>query len=196
MNLFAVGTQSTRVESTRRRDVDTMTTAKYEKKLAEYREILERYKNCILEYAGKLEGFDRRTIDNQLSIVQTALDLTYIKEQGDKTMEVLEDMRTLQASKVLMQMENLTAAIVDTNYKLEGLDKDVVNRLYEIVAELQKQTIYQYRELQTGLVDHINRVEKKVKGSKAMIGFLLFLSILEFGGLAFIILYLLEIISF
>ena len=196
MNLFSSGTQGTREASIRRRDVGIVATVKYEKKLSEYRDTLENFKKCILEYASKLEGFDKRTIDNQLAIVQTALDLTYIKEQGDKTMDMLEDMSISQSSKVIIQIENLMAAIIDTNYKIEGLDKDVINRLYAIVSELQKQSMNQYKEMQIGFTEQINRVEKKVKSSKAVILFLLFLNFIGLGGIAFIILYLLEIIAF
>jgi hypothetical protein len=180
----------------RRRDDQTEATASYERKLAKYRDTLENYKRCILEYSDKLDGFDRRSMEHQLSIVQTALDLTYIKEQGDKSIELLEDMKTGQISKTLASLESLTAAMVNTNYQLEGMDKNVVNRLSELLLELQKQSNYQNKQLQTELLDDIERLKKSVKKGHALLWFVLVFNVLGLSALAFLVLYIMEIIPF
>ena len=182
--------------SVKKREGSSEATASYEKKLAEYRDTLENYKKCILEYSSKLDGFDRRTMDNQLSIVQTALDLTYLKEQGDKTAELLQDMKEGSMNKTLLQLESLVTAIVDTNYKLEGLDRNVVNRLSELLLELQKQTVYHNKELQSELVERIENLHKTVKTGKVLLGFIMVFNILALSALAFLVLYIMDFLPY
>ncbi|MDF2943140.1 MAG: hypothetical protein K0S01_1998 [Herbinix sp.] len=180
----------------KKRDGSIESAALYERKLLEYRDTLENYKKCILEYSGKLEGYDRRTVDNQLSIVQTALDLTYIKEQGERTVDLLEDLKDGHLTKSLIQLEGLITAMVDTNYKLEGLDKNVVNRLSEMLLELQKQTVAQNKQLQSELITGIEKLTKTVKKGHTLLWFLIIFNILGLSGLAFLVLYIMEIIPF
>jgi hypothetical protein len=172
----------------------------YEQKLAEYRDALESYKRCILEYSDKLNNYDRRTVDNQLSIVQTALDITYLKEQGDKSVELLEDMKAVQLNSIISNLDSLIKAIVDTNYKVDGLDKNVVNRLSELMIELQKQILQQDKQLsaqlQSQLTADIEALSRNVKRNQALLWFLFAFSLLGMSGLAFMILYILEIIPF
>lgn len=178
----------------RKRDDQGEATAHYARKLSEYREALEIYRKCILEYSQKLEGYDRRSIDNQLSIVQTALDLTYIKEQEDKIFESLEEMKQGTFAKTLSQMESLLSAILDTNYKLDALDTNVVNRLSELLLELQKQTMLQTKQMETEVAANLEKLTKSVKKGHGLLWFLVVFNILGLGGLAFVILYVLEII--
>jgi hypothetical protein len=180
----------------KRRDSSAEAAALYERKLADYRDTLESYKRCILEYSGKLEGYDKRSIDNQLSIVQTALDLTYIKEQGDKTYDLLEEMKEGPMNKSLLQLESLITTLVDTNYKLEGLDKNVVNRLSELLLELQKQTVYQNKQLQTELLERVEQLTKSVKKGHSLLWFVIVFNLLGLSALAFLVLYIMEIIPF
>jgi chromosome segregation ATPase len=194
----------------KRKEESTEAAALYERKLAEYRDALENYKRCILEYSGKLDGYDKRSMDNQLSIVQTALDMTYLKEQGDKTAELLndvnrlasetsrqlEDMMTGPVAKTSASMESLAASILQTNYKLEGLDKNVVNRLSELLLELQKQVMYQNKQLQAEAMDSIDRLTHTVKKGHAILWFVLAFNLLGLSALAFLILYIMEIIPF
>ncbi len=180
----------------KKREGSTESAALYERKLAEYRDTLENYKRCILDYSGKLEGYDRRTVDNQLSIVQTALDLTYLKEQGDRTIDFLADLKEGPIANTLIQLENLISTIVETNYKLEGLDKNVVNRLSELLLELQKQSIFQNKQLQTELVTSVENLTKSVRKGHILLWFMLIFNILGLSGLAFLVLYTLEIIPF
>jgi hypothetical protein len=180
----------------KRRDSSAEAAALYERKLADYRDTLENYKRCILEYSGKLEGYDKRSIDNQLSIVQTALDLTYIKEQGDKTYDLLEEMKEGPMNKSLLQLESLITTLVDTNYKLEGLDKNVVNRLSELLIELQKQSVYQNKQLQTELLERVENLTKSVKKGHTLLWFVIIFNLLGLSALAFLVLYIMEIIPF
>lgn len=171
-------------------------TAYYEKKLAEYRDVLENYRRCISQYSGKLDSYDKRGLDNQLSMVQSAIDITYLKEQTDKTVELLEDMKAGPVSSMQSTLQNLVTAMLDTNYKLEGLDKNVVNRLSELLFELQKQAINQNRQLQLEMSNEIEQLNLKVRRNHTLLWFLFIFNILGLSGLAFMILYVMEIIPF
>ncbi len=181
---------------TRKKDESSDMTAFFEIKLAEYRDALEKYRKCILEYSGKLDNYDKRYLDNQLSMVQSAIDITYLKEQTDRTAEQLSELKEGPINQVLSTLQNLVSAILDTNYKLEGLDKNVVNRLSELLLELQKQTMNQSRQLQLELTREIEQLNKKLRKNNTLLGLLIVFSILGLSGLAFIILYVMEIIPF
>jgi hypothetical protein len=194
----------------RKKDDTIQAAALYERTLAEYRETLESYRKGILEYLGKLEDYDKRSMDNQLSIVQTALDMTYIKEQADKTADMtdtltrqldtfgnrLEELKTGPVSKTLAGLESLSTLTADTNYKVEALDKNVVNRLSELLLELQKQTIYQNKQLQTEVLTSVDKLSQSVKKSHTLLWFLIAFNILGLSALAFMVLYIMEIIPF
>ena len=180
----------------KKRDGSSEATVLYERKLADYRDTLKYYKRCILEYSSKLEGYDKRTIDNQLSIVNTALDLTYIKEQGDKTYDFLKDMTEGSINKSLLQLESLITTLVDTNYKLEGLDKNVVNRLSELFLELQKQSVNQNKQLQEELIAEVEKLSKSVKKGHALLWFVIVFNLIGLSGLAFLVLYVMDMIPF
>lgn len=162
----------------------------------EYRNVLDSYKKCILKYSDKLDDYEKKAIDSQLSTVQTAMDLTYLKEIGDKMVETLSEIKDGPSSKTLTELEGLTASLVEANYKLEGLDKNVVNRLSEMLEELQKQSVFQNKQIQTELFTSIEGLTKSVKKGRALTGFLFFFNILSLSGIVFLILYILEIIPF
>jgi len=171
-------------------------TALYEQKLEKYRDMLENYKKCLVDYSGKLDGYEGRTVDNQLSIVQTALDLTYMKEQSDNIMEALSKSKEDPENKAQTQLEGLTAAMIDVNYKLDGLDKNVVNRLSDFLTELQKQSVFQNKQLQTELFTSIEGLTKSVKRGHGLLWFLMIFNLISLSGIAFLVLYILEIIPF
>lgn len=198
MNLLPFGMSSPRNTGIKIKSVHAQSeaTAKYEQKLAEYRDTLEKYKKYMLEFSNKLEGYDKRSMDNQRSIVQTSLDLTYIKEQSDAIMKNIEKMKPEDSNKVLLQIDNLMDTIIETNFKLEGLDKNVVNRISEILLELHKQVMYQNEELQSELADSIVDLSKSMKRQKPLLWFSLCFNVISFGGIVFLVLYLMEIISF
>lgn len=196
MNRLPFGLSVKKEPEPKKTEVQSESTMKYEQKLAEYRDTLESYKKGILEYLGRLDDYDKLSLDNQISIVQSALDLRNLKEQGDKTMELIDDMRTGKLNKALTQLEDLMATIVETNYKLEGMDKNVVSRLSDLVLELQKQTLYQNKQQQAETVANLDKLSKTVKSSKPMLWLLIALNLIGLGGVTFLILYMLEIISF
>jgi hypothetical protein len=184
---------------------------RYEQKLTEYEAALEKSLSCMEHYAGKLEELSRRPAEkpeNQLSLVQAAVDLTYIKEQGKELRSLLEELRDsinsgnleqftkvlAQGNKSAEQQESLLTTLIDTNYKLEGLDKNVVNRLTDVQVELQKQTLFQYKQNQTELQAHLDILTKSVKRNKLLLWLVFIFQFLGLGALTFIILYLLEII--
>lgn len=196
---------------------DESATVHYERKLAEYRDILESYRRCILEYSRKLDGYDRRTKDNQLSIVQTALDLTYLKEQGDKTIEILENIKLDPINNSLNNLDAISTTLTDSSYKidvlgrsldnmmksmnsldssLEGIDRNVVNRISELLLELQKQTVYQNKLLNTDMVNNIDKLSKSVKKGHVLLWFILIFNLFGLSAIAFIVMYYLEIIPF
>lgn len=203
MNL-PFGLPAIRDASGKRKDDTSEIAAYYERKLSEYRDVLEKYKNILFEYASRLDGYDKRSLDNQLSIVQTALDLTYLKEQGDRITEqgekleaLLKDMKTgAPDSELESNIESLATSILDTNYKLDGLDKNVVNRLSELLIELQKQSVYQNRQLQSELASDVDRLKRSVRRGHVLNWFLFLLSLLSLSGIVVTGLYVMEIIPF
>ncbi len=183
----------------------------YERRMAEYRDTLERYKKCLFDNINRLDSYDKRSMDNQLSIVQTALDLTYLKEQGDQMIELLEEQRKVipedkgletinniseTLHNVSSNLESLATSLLDANYKLDGLDKNVVNRLSELMMELQKQSLYQNRQLQADMTSDFERLTKSVKRGHVLLWFLFILSLFSLSGIVFIGLYIMEIIPF
>lgn len=182
----------------------------WEHKLAEYRETLEYYKNCLLDYYSKLKEYDKKAKDNQLALVQAALDLTYMKEQdekmleilaqiqvagsGNKTLEFLKELKEGPIDTTLHQLEGIVAAIIDTNLKLEGLDKNVVSRLSELMLELQRQSSYETKQLQMELMGELATMKKSIRRSNALLGFVIAFNIIAVSALAFLILYTLKII--
>lgn len=101
-----------------------------------------------------------------------------------------------QGRKTLDNMESLMTTIIGTNYKLEELDKNLMNSLSTKLPELEEQLIYQIKEENAGLKESVNKLHKKAKGNRGLLWFLLILQFIGFGALAFIILYLLDFIYF
>ncbi len=172
----------------RKKDETTEAAALYERKLREYRDTLEIYKNCIEEYSGKLEIIDKKTLEEQLSLVQTALDITYLKEQSDRSFEMIEEMKQETLTKFQTTLEGLTTAVLDANYKLEGLDKNAVNRLSEFMMEMQKQSAGQSKQWKQELQEELEIVHDKVKKNHSLVIFLIVLNVLGLSGIAFLVL--------
>ena len=183
-----------------------------EQMLIEYRDTLEYYKKCVLEYYCKLQEYDSKVKDHQLTLVQAALDLTYIKEQdakilehlaknqseasGNKTLEFLKELKDGPIEKTLHQLERIVADIIETNYKLDGMDKNVVNRMSELMMELQNQNSYLTRQLQMEVIPEIKTLPRFVNISRTLLRLVVFFNIIVVSALAFIILYTLKIIPF
>lgn len=203
MNL-PFGLPAIRETSGKRKDDTSEIAAYYDRKLAEYKDVLEKYKNILFEYASRLDGYDKRSMDNQLSIVQTALDLTYLKEQGDRIADQGEKLEALikelkesnPESGLASGMENLATSVLDANNKLDGLDKNVVNRLSELLIELQKQSVYQSRQLQSEMAADVDRLKKAVRRGHTLNWVLFLFSVLSVSGIVVIGLYIMDIIPF
>lgn len=193
MSMFPFPTVTTRSSNLKKRENDT---EKHQNRLAEHKRTLEEYRKYISEYSDKIADFDKKAIENQISIIQTALDLIYIKEQGNKTIELIEELKTLQQNKNQEYLDNLMAAIVDTNYKLEGLDQTVANRVTDMLLELQKQAVMQQRQAQFELSVSVDKLTGSVKRAKALSWFVLIFNLIGLTGIAFIILYLFDMIPF
>jgi|GEM_PF-2272776 hypothetical protein len=190
------GLTVTRDSAARKREESAHTSGQYEQKLAEYREALENYKDCILAYSGKLDSYEKRSLDNQLSIVQTALDISYLKDKGDRSIELLEELKTEQMNKTLANLEHLITTVLDTNYKMDGLDQNVVNRLSEYMQELQKQEFVQNQQHHEELEKDMGILNRKVRKSNALLWFLFVFNLVSLAGLAFMILYIMELLPF
>lgn len=189
--------------ATKKKEVTVRTDVLLEKRLEDYRDTLEHYKNFILEYSNKIISQGKSTSDNQLINEQTTMDITYLKEQEDKVVNLLNDLiRSLQEIKTeaiiksLSSTESMSASLADMSLKLESLDKNVVNRLSELLLELQKQTFYQNNKNQTELVSYLDNLTLKVKKGHSFLWVLFTLNIFGLGVLAFLALYVLGILPF
>lgn len=208
MSMFSFGLSGNKESQGKKRNGEYKSMARYEQKLSEYRDTLERYKKCILEYAGKFDGIDKKSMENQLSAAQMEADLVCVRDLGERIAGILDEFITVsadhnkdkddrllaQGDKVLGQLENLMATVIETNYKMDGVDKNVVSRLSEILLELQKQTLFQYKQNLTEIQSRMDSLTKSVKRGRVWVILSFILQLLGLSALAFIILYLLEII--
>ncbi len=168
----------------------------YEHKLAEYRDALEYYKKWLLEYARSMEGTQRPAKDSSLTDIQTVLDLTYLKEQGEKNLERMEELNQGALDRLLSELEFIKVNLADADSQLESLDRNVVNRLSELLIELQKQMNLQNKEYQADLVTKVELLQERVKKGQALLWFLLITNLIGVSGIAFIVLYILELLPF
>ena len=130
------------------------------------------------------------------------LRLSQIKNQNEELLLILRDIKQKetgwpqdksdellnQGTKALDQMESLLTAIIETNYKLEEMDKSLFNNITS--------SIYQIREEQAALKESNLKVQKKVKGNRGFLWMVFILQFISLGGIGFIILYLLDYIYF
>jgi hypothetical protein len=188
----------------KKKDGTAEVVAHYDHKLAEYSKILEYYRECLLEYSSKLNVFDKKSMGNQLSAVQGALDITYLREQGEKTFELIEEMKAEMKSEaktewitsLSIQLDRLTQSLTEVNQKVSGLDTNVVNRLSELTIELQKQNAIVNKQLQMELVVSLENLKKSSKKSNTLLGFLFVFNIFGLSALAFLVLYVLGVIPY
>jgi len=194
MNL-PFGITGVKESSITKKEYDIRSISKYERKLADYRDTLETYKNCITEYSSRLDNYEKRSFNNQLSIIQTALDITYMKEQGDKVLDLLEEFKLGPLSQMNYEMDKLTESIVDTKQKLDNIDENIINNVCELLAEGQKQTQIHNMTIQEELISNVERLDNKVRVSNSLIWFLVVFNILTLSGLAFVIWYITDVLS-
>lgn len=181
--------------STKMKEESAHSSVRYERKLAELRDTLETYKSYIHTYVGKLEGSEKRAFDNKLSTVQTALDITYLKEQTDKTIELLDEMKTDQMNKTLANLEHLITAVLDLSYKVDGLDKNVVNRLSDLWLELNRQNISRDTQQHEELVQKVDELDRRLKSNYTLTKVLFVFNLLLLGGLGFVILFIVKLMQ-
>lgn len=183
---------------------------KSEPRLAQYKEVLKRYKQSMEEYTQRLSAINNNSSDSKLTLVQTEMQLSQIKNQGEEILLLLEEIKTKngdgsqekseealsQGSKSLDLLESLMATIIETNYKLEEMDKSLINNLTSILSELHKQLLFHFREEHTVLQENYLKLQKTVKGNRGFLWVLFVIQFIGLGALAFIILYLLDFIYF
>ena len=168
----------------------------YENKLAEYRNTLDYYRKWLLEYSDKCEEYEHRMGALKSYDVQTALDLTYIKEQGEKAMELMEDLDKVKISNIMLELEKLKAVLEIANDNFEGIDKNVVSRISELLIELQKQNAILYKQYQEESAAGLQALDRRVRRGHALLWFVFVFNIIGISGIAFLILYVLEIIPY
>jgi hypothetical protein len=111
-------------------------------------------------------------------------------------LELLEALSKKSEDKTSDELEGLITTLVDMNDKIDGLDKNVVNRISELMIELHKQTVFQDKQIQTELSESVELLSRKVKKTNALLWFLFVFGLVGISGIAFIILYILEVIPF
>lgn len=171
-------------------------TSTYEQKLAEHRNVLENYRKWLLAYSDKCEEYEHRIGVHKLNGVQTAMDLTYIKEQGEKAIELIEDLDNVKIGNVMLELEKLKAVLETTSDSLEGIDKNVVNRISELLIELQKQNTILQKQYQEECIAGLHTLDRRVRKGHALLWFLFVFNIIGISGIAYLILYVLELLPF
>lgn len=164
-------------------------------RLEQYKEVLKRYRQSMEEHILRLSQIGNRTDSSQVSLVKTSMQLSQIQNQSEEILLLLEEIKQKENSwsqvqseealnqgrKCLDQIESLMTTVIETNYKLEELDK---------------QLLYQIKEKNMELQDYYLKLEKKVKGNRGLLWILFILQFIGLGALAFIILYLMDYIYF
>lgn len=177
-------------------------------RLAQYKDTLKRYKQSMEEYTQRLRAINNHPVDSQITLVQTEIQLSQIKNQSEGILLILEEIKLQnagwsqeQSEEVLSQgkksldlMESLMATIIETNYKLEDMDKRLINNLTAVLSELHKQLLMQICEKHDELSESYLKLQKTVKGNRGFLWMLFILQFIGLGALAFIILYLLDFI--
>ena len=179
-------------EDKSKRNPSTEAIIQLERRIAEYKDTVENYKKCLSEYKEKLDGYDKMVIDNHLSNAQRALELTYLKEQGEKTIDLLGEVQSDSLKRTLANLDILSGAVSEANNKIDGLDKNVVNRLSEMIIELQKQGVYQNKQIETDITANIDKLSRKVKAGNIVLWISLLINLLCFSGLAVFVIYYLR----
>ncbi|TAH69476.1 MAG: hypothetical protein EWM47_07000 [Anaerolineaceae bacterium] len=179
-------------------------------RLAQYKEVLKRYKQSMDEYMQKLRHIENQPDSSKIALVQTSMQLSQIQKQNAEILLILEKLKQKdrdwsqehneealnQGKKAIDHIESLMTTIIETNYKLEEMDKNLINSLSSVILELHKQLLYQISEENAGLRENYTRLEKKVKGNRGLLWMLFILQFIGLGALAFIILYLMDFIYF
>lgn len=178
----------------------------YEGLLLQYKDLLRHYKQTLEKHIQELPLVDNYASEGQLYISQ----LSQLREQSEKMILLLEELKQRDedamyeldktiidnGKQILDQMESLLATIIETNYKLEELDKSLLNKMTANFEELQKQFLHQIKENQALLHENQLMLHRKVKGNRIFLWIIFIFQIIGMGGLAFIILYLLDYIWF
>lgn len=179
---------------------------RYEGLLLQYKDLLKRYSQTLDRYMQNLTPAENRGQEGQMSTFQ----MSQLKDQGEKILFLLEEIKQRDVEmiseidknaqdyekKILDQIESLMATNIETNYKLEEIDKNLVNNLTANFVELQTQLLYLIKENQTHLQESHQILHKKVRGNRVFLWIIFLFQFVGIGALAFIILYLLDYISF
>ncbi len=160
-----------------------------ERRLIEYKDILDSYKRCLTDYRYQLDRYDKRYEEKKLTDVQTALDMTYLKEQGGRTVDLLSELQSNSKNKSSADLTILTEIISETGNKIDGLDKNVVDRLSEFLLELQRQGIYQNKQIEEELTAKIDKLGHRVKKENRMLLISLLINLVGVFGLGIFILF-------
>lgn len=194
----------------RNKDNSEQAKDKNDIRLEQYKEVLKRYKQSMEEYTQKLRQIDNQTEGGQIAHVQTSMQLSQIQNQSEEILLLLEELKlkggdwTQEQNEEILTLtrktedhiESLMTTIIETNYKLEEMDKRLISSITSVLSEVHKQLLYQIREDNTGLRESYNRLQKKVKANNLLLWILFVLQFISLGALAFIILYLMDIIYF
>lgn len=164
------------------------TLSAYEAGIEENEKMLSGYKNQLVEtesmihnYECKLRSFSS-TEEDQMAAVQVALDLTYIKEELDVMKKHTDQLLSQKTNEIIEKQEDIIKRFMDVNAS--------------ITEPLKRQMHSQEASLMDFLKERESQNASSSRGIKIMLGISLFMNFLMAGGLTFIILYVLGIISF
>lgn len=135
-----------------------------EEERKEYQELLGEYRSCLAAYEEKLEA-QSATEEDQMAAVQVALDLTYIKEELDG---------------------------------IVSREKEITDKIAKIDSTIIEPIKKNYTANRTATVEKLDEVMEAVKESnkslRTALSISLFFNVLCVGGLAFVVLWILQII--
>lgn len=202
MNLpFGLATMK---EMVQKRKEDEKEINRLEDMLENYQNILESYRKCIIEYLSKMDVKEGQPVD-----MRNISEIAYLKEKSEITANMIESLNSQLESinnqfvefksdieqKTMDRLENLSSSLAETNSVVSKVDKNVSNRISELLLDFQEQMFFQTQQQLSEMMTTVNKLSKTSKRGQIIKIIMLLLNILAIGMLVFLSLSELGIIN-
>ena len=114
---------------------------KQERQVEEYQKVLERYNESIQLMETLLQDFGSKECNGQMDRVQIALDLKYLKEQGEQFHEQLQTLSTGHIAEIDHSMERMQTAMTEMEQQWEE-QKELFDQILKKCKSQKKTNIF------------------------------------------------------
>jgi len=136
-------------------------------------------------------------------------EIAYLKEKSEITANMIESLNSQLESinnqfvefksdieqKTMDRLENLSSSLAETNSVVSKVDKNVSNRISELLLDFQEQMFFQTQQQLSEMMTTVNKLSKTSKRGQIIKIIMLLLNILAIGMLVFLSLSELGIIN-